>query len=130
MFYDKLCFQTHLIQCPITRRVRTGTFPPFFVPASAADPDPRWEREFGSSARIYRPSFLENKPKTLVFSQTKRAFWASFRENWVYNFGHWRAKSTHKNKDERNFIFYSSEELEVFFYELKAPVALKSFKKA
>ncbi len=40
-------------------------------------------------ARIYRPSFHENKPKTLVFSHTKRAFWACFRENWVYNFGHW-----------------------------------------
>jgi len=40
-------------------------------------------------ARIYRPSFRENKPKTLVSSDTKRAFWACFRENWVYNFGHW-----------------------------------------
>ncbi len=40
------------------------------------------------SARIYRPSFRENKPKTLVFSHTKRAFWACFRENWVYNFGY------------------------------------------
>jgi hypothetical protein len=39
-------------------------------------------------ARIYRPSFHENKPNTLVFSHTKRAFWACFRENWVYNFGH------------------------------------------
>jgi hypothetical protein len=29
-----------------------------------------------TSARIYRPSFCENKPKTLVFSHTKRAFWA------------------------------------------------------
>ncbi len=33
--------------------------------------------------------FHENKPKTLVFSHWKRAFWACFRENWVYNFGHW-----------------------------------------
>jgi hypothetical protein len=41
-----------------------------------------------SSAQIYRPSFPENKPKTLVFSHTKRAFSACFRENWVYNFGH------------------------------------------
>jgi hypothetical protein len=40
-------------------------------------------------ARICRPSFHENKPKTLVFSHTKRAFWSCFRENWVYNFGHW-----------------------------------------
>jgi hypothetical protein len=38
-------------------------------------------------ARIYRPSFHEKKPQTLVFSHTKRAFWACFRENWVYNFG-------------------------------------------
>ncbi len=34
------------------------------------------------------PRFRENKPKTLVFSHRKRAFWACFRENWVYNFGH------------------------------------------
>jgi hypothetical protein len=32
--------------------------------------------------------FRENKPKALVFSHWKRAFWACFRENWVYNFGH------------------------------------------
>ncbi len=31
--------------------------------------------------------FRENKPKTLVFSYRKRAFWACFRENCVYNFG-------------------------------------------
>ena len=43
---------------------------------------------FEIRARIYRPSFHENKPKTLVFSHTKRAFWACFRENCVYNFGH------------------------------------------
>jgi hypothetical protein len=40
------------------------------------------------SARIYRPSFRENKPKTGVFSHRKRAFSAGFRENWVYKFGH------------------------------------------
>ncbi len=34
------------------------------------------------------PCFRENQPKTLVFSHRKRAFWACFRENWVYNFGH------------------------------------------
>ncbi len=33
------------------------------------------------------PRFRENKPKTLVFSHKKRAFWACFREKWVYNFG-------------------------------------------
>ncbi len=32
--------------------------------------------------------FRENKPKMLVFSHRKRAFWACFRENCVYNFGH------------------------------------------
>jgi hypothetical protein len=41
-----------------------------------------------NSARIYRPSIRKNKPKTLVFSHRKRAFWACFREYWVYNFGH------------------------------------------
>ncbi len=40
-----------------------------------------------SHAQIYRPSFHENKPKTLVFNQTKLAFLAFFCENWVYNFG-------------------------------------------
>ena len=35
------------------------------------------------------PGFRENKPKTLVFSHWKRAVWACFHENWVYNFGHW-----------------------------------------
>jgi hypothetical protein len=42
--------------------------------------------------RIYRPSFRENKHKrfglvfaeTLVFRHRIRAFWACFRENWVY----------------------------------------------
>ncbi len=38
----------------------------------------------------YRPSFRENKPKTLVFSHWKWAFWSRFRENWVYKFGHCR----------------------------------------
>ncbi len=39
-------------------------------------------------AQIYRPSFRENQPNTLVFSHWKRAFWACFRENFVYKFGH------------------------------------------
>jgi hypothetical protein len=34
------------------------------------------------------PRFRENKPKTLVFSHRKQAFWACFRENCAYNFGH------------------------------------------
>jgi hypothetical protein len=41
-----------------------------------------------SSARIYRSSFRETKPKSLVFNDLKRAFCACFRENWVYKFGH------------------------------------------
>ncbi len=41
-------------------------------------------------ARIHRPSFCENKPKTLVFNDWKRMFLARFRENWVYKFGDWR----------------------------------------
>ncbi len=38
------------------------------------DADPGWKkfgsgmRKFESSARIYRPNFHENKPKTLVFT--------------------------------------------------------------
>ncbi len=32
--------------------------------------------------------FRENRPKTLLFSHRKRAFWACFRENRVYNFRH------------------------------------------
>ncbi len=40
-------------------------------------------------ARNYRPSFRENKPKTLGFYYRKRAFWACSCENWVYKFGHW-----------------------------------------
>jgi hypothetical protein len=36
------------------------------------------------------PRFRENEAKTLVFSHWKRAFWACFREKWVYNFGHRR----------------------------------------
>jgi hypothetical protein len=35
----------------------------------------------------FRPSFRENKPKILVFRNWKRAFWACFREHWVYKFG-------------------------------------------
>jgi hypothetical protein len=35
------------------------------------------------------PPFRENKPKTLIFSHRERAYWACFRENSVYNFGHW-----------------------------------------
>ncbi len=39
------------------------------------------------------PRFRENKLKTLIFSHRKRAFWACFRENSVYNFGHMTANT-------------------------------------
>ncbi len=55
-------------------------------------------------ARIYRPSIHENKPKTLVFSHRKRAFWACFRENWFYNFGHWKKKKWLKEQLSGLFI--------------------------
>ncbi len=48
-----------------------------------------WRTEYPySSARNYRPSFYENKPKTLVLYHWRLGFWACFHENWVYNFGH------------------------------------------
>jgi hypothetical protein len=40
------------------------------------------------SARNYRPCFRENQPKRSFSIKWKRAFWARFRENWVYKFGH------------------------------------------
>ncbi len=45
-------------------------------------------RLFLSIGRNYRPSIRENKLKTIVLYDWKRAFWACFRENWVYKFGH------------------------------------------
>jgi hypothetical protein len=44
-------------------------------------------RELRQVPEFIDPRFRENKPKTLVFSHWKRALWARFRENWVYNFG-------------------------------------------
>ncbi len=41
-----------------------------------------------TNARIYRPRFRENKPKTLVFNRWKRAFLGLFCKNLVYKFGH------------------------------------------
>ncbi len=41
-----------------------------------------------SSARNYRPCFRENQPKRSFSIKWKRAFWACFRENRVYKFGH------------------------------------------
>ncbi len=41
-----------------------------------------------NSARNYRPCFRENQPIRSFSIKWKRAFWACFRENWVYKFGH------------------------------------------
>jgi hypothetical protein len=41
-----------------------------------------------TGGRIHRPSFRENKLKTLVSSHWKLAFWACFCEKGVCNFGH------------------------------------------
>ncbi len=46
----------------------------------------RWAAATG--ARNYRPCFRENQPKRSFSIKWKRAFWACFRENWVYKFGH------------------------------------------
>ncbi len=47
------------------------------------------------------PRIRENKPKTLLFSHWKWAFWACFHENWVYKFGHWSIlRSERKRKHE------------------------------
>jgi hypothetical protein len=45
------------------------------------------------SAWNYRPCFRENQPKRSFSIKWKRAFWACFRENWVYKFGHRAAYS-------------------------------------
>ena len=61
----------------------------------------RWRHvDSQSCARNYRPSFRGNKPKTLVLYDWKRAFWAGFRENWVYKFGHWKDLPKYKNSTE------------------------------
>jgi hypothetical protein len=41
-----------------------------------------------TGARNYRPCFRENQPKRSFSIKWKRAFWACFRENWVYKFGY------------------------------------------
>ncbi len=45
------------------------------------------KRPSGAVPECIDPRFRESKPKTLVFSHRKRAFWACFA-NCVYNFGH------------------------------------------
>ena len=51
---------------------------------------------FQYSARNYRPCFRENQPKRSFSIKWKRAFWACFRENWVYKFGHCAADTVAK----------------------------------
>ncbi len=51
-----------------------------------------------SSARIYRPSLRENKPKALISMIENERFGLVFPKNWVYKFGHW-APSTFRNSD-------------------------------
>ncbi len=58
------------------------------------------------------PRFRENKPKTLVFCHRKRAFWACFRENCVYNFGHRglgggmsKCREKHSKPDKKVVLF-------------------------
>jgi hypothetical protein len=54
-------------------------------------------------ARNYRPSFRENKPNTLVLYDWKRSFWACFRENWVYKFGH-RLERSNKSGEQLAYL--------------------------
>jgi hypothetical protein len=46
-----------------------------------------WIHEADFSARIYRSRFRENKPKTLVFSHWKQAFWLGFVKTGSINSG-------------------------------------------
>ncbi len=92
-------------------KVHWKTFHPFYPPPFSPLVCPPYRILRKTCARIYKPSFRENKPKTLVFSHTKRAFWASFRENWVYNFGHWYA--TWKVLYHTSFRNYAAISLQV-----------------
>ncbi len=47
-----------------------------------------WKCHREYSARIYRPSFRENKPKTLVLVIENARFWLVLGENWVFKFRH------------------------------------------
>jgi hypothetical protein len=55
-------------------------------------------------ARNYRPCFRENKPKVSFSIKKKRAFWACFRENWVYKFGHWCGLKQAENKSKTTHV--------------------------
>jgi hypothetical protein len=67
-----------------------------------------------TGVRIYKASFHENEPKKLVFSHTKRAFWACFRENWVYNFGHGTAQNKLASSLTKNVIEIKSAVNSIF----------------
>ncbi len=62
-----------------------------------------WHNKQTNNARIYRPSFRANNPKT-------RAFWACFRENWVYKFGY----SWILNDISRNFLLGNRKKIAKF----------------
>jgi hypothetical protein len=56
------------------------------VPSLSITPTKPFEHTFPANeehtcARNYRPSFRENKPKTLVFYDWIRAFWVCFHKN-------------------------------------------------
>ncbi len=74
--------------------------------------DPLQCQKIVTCARNYRPCFRENQPKRSFSIKWKRAFWACFRENWVYKFGHWFFSliccvRTNTNTRQRN-VFYLS----------------------
>jgi hypothetical protein len=68
-------------------------FCPFFV-ATVMGTGCNQFRVLNPVPEFIDPRFRENKPKTLVLSHRKRAYWACFRENCVYNFGHRGQKDT------------------------------------
>ncbi len=58
-----------------------------------------------SSARNYRPCFRENQPIRSFSIKWKRAFWACFRENWVYKFGHRGGLYVHMRNSVKDIFF-------------------------
>ncbi len=59
----------------------------------------------GQVPELIDPVLRENKPRTLVFTHWKRAFWAFLRENWVCKFGHGRRKEFAQFALKDGFIF-------------------------
>ncbi len=78
------------------------------------------------SARNYRPCFRENQPKRSFSIKWKRAFWARFRENWVYKFGHSTVailelavtRSNHWARSHLILILFSTVHCTVYKYML------------